>query len=35
MAENFQSKVNIESKIIKEKQQEKMMNILFDGVEVD
>merc|ERR1712032_247715 len=30
-----QMKVNTESKIIKEKQQEKMMNILIEGLEVD
>ena len=35
LKESIRSKVTIESKIIKEKTQEKMMNILIDGLWVD
>merc|ERR1712151_1006110 len=35
ISEQIKMKVNTESKIIKEKTQEKMMNILIEGLEVD
>ena len=34
LKETIKSKVTTESKLIKEKTQEKMMNILIDGLEV-
>lgn len=35
ISETITMKVNYDSKLIKQQKQEKMMNILFEGLEID